>query len=104
MTSPSQDSPLPSSTDDRYLSMGSQGTAHPEGTISTNQFFLENMKLMRILGSILSNVYHSSEPGHRLTPYAIPGLVIRLSWILRLHWRILRVAYTQLSIGARRPM
>lgn len=57
--------PLPSPVDDRYLSVGRQGAAQPEGTVSTNQFLHENMKLIGILWRILLTVYHSEDESQR---------------------------------------
>lgn len=53
--------PLPSPVDDRYLSHGSEGSRQPEGTISTNQFLHENMKLIGILWKVLLKIYHSED-------------------------------------------
>ncbi len=55
--------PLPSPIDDKYLSMEGQGEIQSPGAVSPNQFLHENMKLIGILGHILSAVYHSTEPG-----------------------------------------
>ncbi|KAF9892311.1 hypothetical protein FE257_002088 [Aspergillus nanangensis] len=63
MTSAPSKVPLPSPTDDQYLGMGPHGATQPVGIVSANQFLHENMKLIGILGNILSAVYHSTEPG-----------------------------------------
>ncbi|KAJ5412651.1 uncharacterized protein N7487_007010 [Penicillium crustosum] len=53
--------PLPSPIDDKYLSLDKQGSQQPEGTISTNQFWHENMKLIGILWKVLLKIYHSED-------------------------------------------
>lgn len=53
--------PLPSPIDDKYLSLGHQGSRQPEGTISTNQFLHQNMKLIGILWKVLLKIYHSQD-------------------------------------------
>lgn len=60
MTLMSSNVPLPSPTDDEYLTVEGH---QPAGTVSSNQFLYENMKLIGILGDILSKVYHSAAPG-----------------------------------------
>lgn len=58
MTPSSSQTPLPSPVDDRYLASGTQ---QPEGTISTNQFLHQNMKLIGILWKILLRIYRSDD-------------------------------------------
>ncbi|OQD95699.1 hypothetical protein PENSOL_c019G00914 [Penicillium solitum] len=58
MTSDHSRVPLPSPVDDKYLSLGHQGSRQPEGTISTNQFLHQNMKLIGILWKVLLKIYH----------------------------------------------
>lgn len=60
MTLTSSNVPLPSPTDDEYLAVEGH---QPAGTVSSNQFLYENMKLIGILGDILSKIYHSTAPG-----------------------------------------
>ena len=57
--------PLLSPIDDKYLAMGND-TFQPVETISPNQFLDENMRLIGILGKILSTIYHSTEPGAKV--------------------------------------
>lgn len=64
MTRISCDFPLPSPVDDSCLSAGTEPDAQSEAdAISHNQFLYENMRLIGILGKLLSTVYHSTEPG-----------------------------------------
>jgi hypothetical protein len=60
MTPPPYDVPLPSPVDDEYLAMG-EDIDQPSNVLSGNQFLFENTRLIRILGKILSTIYHSSE-------------------------------------------
>jgi hypothetical protein len=54
--------PLPSPVDDSCLAAVTQSDAQSQaGTLSHNQFVYENMRLIGILGSILSTIYHSTE-------------------------------------------
>ncbi|PYI10108.1 hypothetical protein BO78DRAFT_232765 [Aspergillus sclerotiicarbonarius CBS 121057] len=68
MTAPLQQVPLPSPVDDVYLSHGQNGSGQPTGTISTNQFLYENMRLISLLRQILLTVYQSTNPGTQETP------------------------------------
>lgn len=61
MTQNSSQVPLPSPVDDQYLSMARNGAEQPEGTVSTNQFFHENMRLIEVLLKILLTIYHSTD-------------------------------------------
>jgi hypothetical protein len=60
MTPPPYEVPLPSPVDDKYLAMGDD-VEQPSNILSRNQFLYENTRLIRILGKILSTIYHSSE-------------------------------------------
>ncbi|KAJ5775767.1 uncharacterized protein N7511_000778 [Penicillium nucicola] len=60
MTPNSSHTPLPSPVDDKYLAAEAQ---QPEGTISSNQFLHQNMRLIGILWKILLKVYRSEDEG-----------------------------------------
>ena len=65
--------PLPSPVDDSCLSAGTQSDAQSQGSaIPYNQFLYENMRLIGILGNILSTIYHSNEAGTDKGPLQFP--------------------------------
>lgn len=66
--------PLPSPTDDKYLSLGKDGSQQPDGVISKNQFLHQNMKLIGILWRVLLTIYHSGdEPPDGQFPLSVEG-------------------------------
>ncbi|CAI7644110.1 unnamed protein product [Penicillium manginii] len=63
MTPDSSHIPLPSPVDDKHLAAGNQEAQQPKGTISTNQFLHQNMRLIGILWKILLKIYRSEDEG-----------------------------------------
>lgn len=69
MTPSSSQTPLPSPVEDKYLASGTQ---QPDGTISTNQFLHQNMRLIGILWKILLRIYRSDDGGPSEESTSVP--------------------------------
>lgn len=64
--------PLPSPVDDKYLASGNEGAQQPIGTISTNQFLHQNMRLIGILWKILLRIYRNDDEGPTEESTSVP--------------------------------
>ena len=71
--------PLPRPMDDVYLVPGTRACEQPEGRTAITAFNVENLKLAKLLGSILENIYHpaSSQSGPWLNGDPAPSAVHR---------------------------
>lgn len=72
MTPNSSHTPLPSPVDDKYLAARDQEAQQPEGTISTNQFLHQNMRLIGILWKVLLKIYRSEDEGSAEESSSVP--------------------------------
>ncbi|XHG08743.1 hypothetical protein AWENTII_011836 [Aspergillus wentii] len=60
-TAPRYNVPLPDTIDDEFLIVGMNDCRQPEEIFSQTTSYLENLKLIDILGKILLNVYHGDK-------------------------------------------
>lgn len=70
------DIPLPDAVDDVYLQAQGEGPCQPAGLPSQNTFMVINIKLMKILGLVLSRVYFPAQQQHAQSQGELPELNI----------------------------
>ncbi|KAG8672227.1 hypothetical protein FPOAC2_05599 [Fusarium poae] len=66
---------IPSAVDDDFITGEDSSCYQPEGTISQNLFMVENIRLAKVLGKILSSVYWQSSPSDFSTLVRLEGVL-----------------------------
>ncbi|KAL6917083.1 hypothetical protein FSHL1_008262 [Fusarium sambucinum] len=70
---------IPSAVDDDFITGETACCRQPEGTISQNLFMVENIRLAKVLGKILSSVYWQSSPSDFSTLVRLEGVLEEFS-------------------------
>ncbi|GKU22564.1 unnamed protein product [Fusarium langsethiae] len=66
---------IPSAVDDDFITGEASSCSQPEGIISQNLFMVENIRLAKVLGKILSSVYWQSSPSDFSTLVRLEGVL-----------------------------
>ncbi|RGP77236.1 hypothetical protein FLONG3_4751 [Fusarium longipes] len=79
---------IPSAVDDDFISGEASSCIQPEGTISQNLFMVENIRLAKVLGKILSSVYWHSPSSDFSTLVLLESVLedFRTSLVDALRW------------------
>ncbi|CAG1967510.1 unnamed protein product [Fusarium graminearum] len=79
---------IPSAVDDDFITGEASSCSQPDGTISQNLFMVENIRLAKVLGKILSSIYWQSSPSDFSTLVRLEGVLedFRTSLVDTLRW------------------
>ncbi|KAK2686063.1 hypothetical protein QWA68_015303 [Fusarium oxysporum] len=66
---------VPAAVDDEFICANATSCAQPEGTVSQNLFMVENIRLAKILGKILSSIYWPSSSSDFSALVRLDGLL-----------------------------
>ncbi|KAL7930210.1 fungal-specific transcription factor domain-containing protein [Trichoderma chlorosporum] len=77
--------PLPLAIDDEYLSSTRCECRQPDGIVSRNQYLVESLKLVQILGQVLSTMYDVVRDGQQEAPGAATTGMMKASFLDMLH-------------------
>lgn len=66
---------VPAAVDDEFICPNSTSCVQPEGTVSQNLFVVENIRLAKILGKILSSIYWPSSSSDFSALVRLDGLL-----------------------------
>ncbi|KAI6774730.1 hypothetical protein HG530_001488 [Fusarium avenaceum] len=79
---------IPSAVDDDFISIETSSCLQPEGTISQNLFMVENIRMAKVLGKILSSIYWQGSPSDFSTLVRLEGVLedFRESLVDVLRW------------------
>lgn len=77
--------PLPLAIDDEYLSSTRCDCQQPDGVVSRNQYLVESLKLVQVLGQVLSTMYDAVRNGRQEVSGVAPINTMRATFRDMLH-------------------
>jgi hypothetical protein len=79
---------VPAAVDDEFIYPGKPSCLQPEGTVSQNLFVVENIRLAKILGKILSSIYWPSQSSDFSALVRLDGMLedFKASLVDHLRW------------------